>query len=218
MIRPYYEHAGITIYNADCRDILSELAGIDAVITDPPYGCSYRQGGGEGCKPKWRKRHVNIPIAGDAAPFDPSCLLHFPVVVLFGANNFADRLPASRGWVYWDKKPDLGANDFGDGELVWTNQDRVIRGFRHRWAGVIRSSQNGERVWHPTEKPVALMRWLIEDYATSAECILDPFMGSGTTLVAAKQLGRRAIGIEIEEKYCEIAVGRLSQEVMALGV
>jgi DNA modification methylase len=211
-MRPYYQDAYVTIYHGDCRDILSKL-DVDALITDPPYGVNYRQGHGEGRKPKWRKKHIDVAIYGDSEPFDPIPFLNYPIIILFGANNFASKLPDSRGWIFWDKRPDIGSCDFGDGELIWTNLDRVVRGFRHRWSGVVRQSENGEPVYHPTQKPMALMRWLIE-YAGLPNLILDPFMGSGSTLRAAKDLGRKAIGIEIEEKYCEIAAKRMAQEVL----
>ena len=202
------------VITGDCLEVLRGLdaGSVDAVITDPPYGISYRQGSdAKNGKGKWQKRHVDVPIAGDDKPFDPRPFLPFPVVVLFGANNYADNLPPSRGWLFWDKKPDLGSNDFADGELIWTNQDAVVRGFRHRWSGVIRASENGERSHHPTQKPVALMAWIIEKYTRPGDLILDPFCGSGTTGVACVQTGRRFIGIEIDPGYADIARTRIAK-------
>jgi site-specific DNA-methyltransferase (adenine-specific) len=112
----------------------------------------------------------------------------------------------------WDKRDGLTSNDFADCELIYTNLSGVARLFSHRWSGALRDSERGEARVHPTQKPLVLMRWLIE--LTVAETILDPYMGSGTTLRAAKDLGRKAIGIEIEERYCEIAANRLRQEVL----
>ena len=195
-----------TLYLGDCLEILPTLPKVDAVITDPPYGIRYRQGSGGGRK--WHKKHVNVAILGDDRPFDPSPFLGFSTLILFGANNYANKLPASRGWIFWDKRPDIGSCDFADGELIWTNLDQVVRGFRHRWSGVIRDSQNGEQVNHPTEKPIALMRWCIEQ-AGHPQTILDPYMGSGTTGVAAVQMGRQFIGIEKEPKYFDIACRRI---------
>lgn len=213
-----------TLWQGDCLELLPTLTGINAVISDPPYGINYRQGGdppsirptSDKAGQKWYKRHVDAPIHGDNMPFDPEPFLGFPVVVLFGANNFADRLPASRGWIFWDKKPDLGSNDFGDGELIWTNQSRVVRGFRHRWAGVIRDSENGEQSYHPTQKPITLMRWIIEQYTQPGDTVLDPYMGSGTTGVACIKTGRNFIGCEIDPGYFAIAQKRISEAAMQL--
>ena len=203
----------------DCREWIDTVSA-DACISDPPYGIKYKQGGDRRILTKGSKRHVNVAIIGDDKPFDPAPLLRFPVVVLFGANNYADKLPASRGWVFWDKKPDLGSNDFGDGELIWTNQSHVIRGYRHRWAGVIRDSENGQRSWHPTQKPVALMTYLIERYTMPGDTVVDPYMGSGGTGVACVRTGRNFIGGEIDPTYFAIAQKRIeqaqSQMVMAL--
>lgn len=101
--------------------------------------------------------------------------------------------------------------DFADGELIWTNQDRPIRKFNHHWRGVIRASENGEKHYHPTQKPVALMVWLLEQYTGTGATILDPFMGSGTTGVACVQTGRNFIGIEIAKTYFDIAKARIEK-------
>jgi DNA modification methylase len=106
-----------------------------------------------------------------------------------------------------------GSNDFADCELAWTNLPQAVRLKNHQWNGMIRVGK--ENRFHPTQKPRDVMRWCIE--FTTGIAILDPFMGSGTTLVAAKALGRNAIGIEIEEEYCKIAVDRLSQGVLDFG-
>jgi DNA modification methylase len=111
----------------------------------------------------------------------------------------------------WNKK--TGNNTYADGELAFTNTVGTMRIFNHQWCGAFKDSERGLRAIHPTQKPVQLMEWCIK-LCSLANTILDPFMGSGTTLVAAKQLNRKAIGIEIEEKYCEIAVKRLQQSVL----
>jgi site-specific DNA-methyltransferase (adenine-specific) len=214
MARPYYDDGRVTIYHGDSREI-APLVTADVLVTDPPYGISYSPS--ENSSKAWgRKTFVgeNV-VVGDGEPFDPSLCLRFPSVVLFGANHYADKLPPSPAWLVWDKRDGMTSNDFADCELVWTNLPGVARVFRHQWNGALRASERGEPRLHPTQKPLILMRWVL------ARCpdgvILDPYMGSGTTLRAAKDLGRRAIGIELEERYCEIAARRMGQEVLDLG-
>ncbi len=210
---PYYDDGAVTIYHGDCREI---LPGIEAavLVTDPPYGIRYSPSENSG-KAWGNKTFVGTSVvAGDDEPFDPRPLLRFPAVVLFGANHYADKLPPSPSWLVWDKRDGLTSNDFADCELVWTNLPGVARLFSHRWSGAMRASEHGEPRLHPTQKPLILMRWLLARCPSGL--IVDPFMGSGTTLRAAKDLGRKAIGIEIEERYCEIAARRCAQEVLDL--
>ena len=214
MVQPYYhdERAGITIYHGNAREIVPCLSGVDAVVTDPPYGIRYSPSQNSG-KAWGAKTFVgSTVVAGDGEAFDPTFLLRFPRLVLFGANHYADKLPPSSQWIVWDKRDGLTSNDFADCELIYTNGSGVARLFSHRWSGALRDSEKGEPRVHPTQKPLVLMRWIIEPL--EAQTVLDPFMGSGTTLRAAKDLGRRGIGIEIEERYCEIAAKRLAQEVL----
>jgi site-specific DNA-methyltransferase (adenine-specific)/modification methylase len=220
-MKPYYEDtkAGIVIYNADCRDVLPELPSVDLVLTDPPYGINYSPGaGGKGWAPNGKVWTGKTLVKGDAEPFNPAPFLGYRRVILWGGNHYADRLPSSPTWIVWHKRwfnEPLTGTDFADCEIAWSNIGGPARVYRHEWNGLLRDSERGEH-HHPTQKPVALMRWCIERFAPDAQTILDPFMGSGTTLRAAKDLGRKAIGIEIEERYCEIAAKRLSQEVLAL--
>jgi site-specific DNA-methyltransferase (adenine-specific) len=210
---PYYQDEYVTIYHGDCREILPTLPPVAFVLTDPPYGIAYSPStGGRGWGGKdydLRKKFSGKNIVyGDAEPFDPAFLLNFPRVVLFGANHYADKLPASSGWIVWDKQCSDKSINFADCEMAWTNIKTPARMFRHVWDGVRKDSEVGESRMHPTQKPLALMVWVLCRYAEEDDVVLDPFMGSGTTLRAAKDLGRRAIGIEIEEKYCEIAAKR----------
>lgn len=229
-MKPYYDHAGITIYLGDCREILPQLPACDLLLCDSPYGSGLSVDYAEKFQPGksqwWQNsdrhlstRHHSKHIFGDTEPFDPSHLLKHPanVHVLWGANWYANRLPDSGGWWVWDKRNgqrDVTESDWpmGEGELAWTDKGKGVRIFRHTWFGLIRDSERGKHL-HPTQKPVALMVWCIERSGTSG-LILDPYMGSGPVLEAAKMLGRKAIGIEIEECYCEKAAKRLSQEVM----
>ena len=208
---PYYSDDLVTIYNSDCREWMPEA---DVIVTDPPYGMAYRHGARKG---GLRFGQDEQAIVGDFEPFDPAFLLdHGLPTVLFGANHFVDRLPAARGWLVWDKRDGTASNDQSDAELAWTNVLSVARVYSARWSGahrVGRERRDGRD--HPNQKPVALMAWVLG--FMPAGTVLDPFMGSGSTLVAAKEAGRRAIGIEIEERYCEIAANRCRQEVLGLG-
>ena len=194
---------------ADCRDVLGQIPadGIDAVITDPPYGIaldtSYK---------KFNSAIAYRPVCGDDQPFDPAPLLRFrsrPMIV-WGGNCFADGLPAQTGWLAWVK---IGKNHArirqAEMELAWTNFIRRSQAFRFTWIGAYKEGHT-QRLHHPTQKPIELMRWCIS-LVPDAQVILDPYAGSGTTLVAAKQLGRTYIGIEIDPDYCRIAEDRLAQ-------
>jgi DNA modification methylase len=221
-LTPYYDHAGCTIYHGDCLEILPALGPVDAVVADPPYGITHRANvkSKRGSIPVLAQYHATV--TGDGVPFDPSPLLSVGCQhILWGANHYASRLPDSAGWLVWLKQADpfIGRLTFSDCELAWSNVGGAARVFKLIWGGIMRQGEGslgraGRRL-HPTQKPVELMRWCIEK---TKGLILDPYMGSGTTLRAAKDLGRKAIGIEIEERYCEIAAKRLAQEVLPLEV
>lgn len=214
-MKPYYQHQGITIYHGDNRKILPTLGKVDLVLTDPPYGVNMDQGfqgfGGFG-EPIARRQYPDTWDSERPSKEVFNLILEKgEVVLIFGGNFFADLLPQSKHWLVWDKKNTMPT--FGDAELVWTNVDRnSIKIIEREYNGLI--GKESER-FHPTQKPLNLITHLISTYTN--ETILDPFMGSGTTLRAAKDLNRQAIGIEIEEKYCEIAAKRLSQEVFDFG-
>ena len=131
--------------------------------------------------------------------------------IIFGFNNFMNILPPSRNIIVWDKKCKNDWEDnFSDCELAWVSKDGLPRVFRHLWMGALRASEkeSGNRR-HPTQKPVVLMKWIVEKYSKQGFTILDPFMGSGTTGVACAELHRNFIGIEISEKYFNIAKRRI---------
>ena len=206
MPRPYYDHAGITIYHGDCREILPHLPPVDLVLTDPPYGISEKWKGGSGHGWGNADREKFTRNAWDKEP--PSRELIDLVIskgrqaILWGGNYF--QLSPSRCWLVWNK-PERGFT-LAEAELAWTNADALTR--------VCDCPRRDSEKAHPTQKPLKLIHWcLLQSWSIDSRSILDPFMGSGTTLRAAKDLGRKAIGIEIEEKYCEIAAKRLSQEV-----
>ena len=201
--KPYYDDGnGIVIYHGDCREILPHLEPVDLVLTDPPYGIGERmQGGTWGMSEKYEDMR-----RWDVLP-DPATIAEIvgkaAVSILWGGNYFG--LSPSRCWLVWDKQN--AVNTTAACELAWTNLDRPVR--RFSWPVGVHAHG------HPTEKPLELIKWAIEESRTFGT-ILDPFMGSGTTLRAAKDLGRKAIGIEIEERYVEIAIKRLQQEVLPL--
>ena len=198
------------LYLGDCREILPTLERVDAVVTDPPYGMKWdgkvsvgKNGNGATGA---RAKHYGVTIAEDDQPFDPSPFLCFPSVVLFGANHFGARLPIGTTLV-WVKRLDAGFGSFlSDGEVAWEKGGHGVYAFRDTSL----MSETHQRA-HPTQKPVELMRWCIERQGADAQTILDPFMGSGTTGVAALKLGRKFIGIEIEPKYFEIACKRIEE-------
>lgn len=212
-MRPYYEDtaSGITIYHGDCREVLSAISG-DVLITDPPYGIDYRT------PPSAKRPKSNWSLLGDTEKFDPAHLLHWKRAVIFGANHFGDRLPASPGWIVWDKRDGMSSNDQSDAELAWTNILGSVRTVRCRWngGGSLLAENGPARAIHPTQKPVKLLRAIVALVTLPGEIVVDPYMGTGTTLRAAKDLGRRAIGIELDEAYCAIAAKRLRQAVLPL--
>lgn len=195
------------IYHGDCRAILPSLQKVDLLLTDPPYGIASVWQGGFSSKHGWGKAKAESELRNqwDAEP--PSAetinllLLMARDCCIWGGNYF--HLPISRGWLIWNK-PERGFS-LSEAEMAWTNKDSVIRVFDGNRSDVGRE--------HPTQKTLAVMKWSICQFA-DVQTILDPFLGSGTTLRAAKDLGRKAIGIEIEERYCEIAAERLRQGVL----
>lgn len=202
-----------TLYLGDCLEVLPTLGSVDAVVTDPPYGIGFSHGGGDvkgiggG---KYATRLANKPIAGDDRPFDPGPWLDVAEsTILWGANHFADSLPPSSAWLVWDKRAaSKHCKDFADCELAWASLKGVARVFRHQWDGMMKASERGVPRVHPTQKPIELMRWCL-GFLPDAQTILDPFMGSGTTLVAATQLGRNSIGVELDPDYFDIACKRV---------
>jgi site-specific DNA-methyltransferase (adenine-specific) len=221
-ITPYYQDDHATIYHGDSLEIMPEV-DFDVIVTDPPYGInldtnySTLKGSGRFRDGVDGKEHPRV--IGDDQPFDPAIFGDTPIA-MFGANHYATRLPETCTWHIWDKRENLGSNMLADAEMwVTTWMSGPTRIFRHKWLGYMRpAGRTGDGFHHPTAKPLALMRHIIGEERTPPGVVLDPFMGSGTTLRAAKDLGRHSIGIELEEKYCEIAATRLGQEVLDLGI
>jgi DNA modification methylase len=219
-VKPYYEHGGVVIYHGDCREVLPSLGTFDLVLTDPPYGLGIetRNAARDGRPYDRRARAVDhLPVAGDDAPFDPSLTLALSSAqILWGANNYASRLPDTAFWLVWDRKCGRAADsNITEAELaaVIGHRFKTVRVLRHMWAGYQRASEISEGSLHPTQKPVALMAWCL-GFFPEAKTVVDPYMGSGPVARACKDAGKRYVGIEIEERYCEIAAKRLAQEVL----
>jgi site-specific DNA-methyltransferase (adenine-specific) len=230
-MKPYYDEDGITIYHGDCRDVLSDLPQVDLLITDPPYGVNWQSG--------YRHRKFDC-IEGDKPEDEMAILesLRLALMILknrrhlyiFGNLNLATLQITSTCELIWDK----GRMGMGDVALPWAPQHETItfgvyvdssydrkseRGnlsARLRKGSIISVQRlDGNVYQHPTEKPILLLRQLIESSSVIGELVLDPFMGVGSTLVAARIEGRKAIGIEIEERYCETAAKRLAQRCLS---
>ena len=216
-MKPYYQDKHCTIYHGDCREILPTLEPVDLVLTDPPYGIGEAAGANKSRGKLATSKDYGV-ATWDNERIDKvtirACIAAGRHAIIFGGNYYTDFLPQNTCWLIWDKEN--GESDFADCEIAWTNLPGAVRRIRHMWNGMLR--KGNETRYHPTQKPTHVITWCISkaDEKTKQEVgtILDPFLGSGTTLRAAKDLGRKAIGIEIEEKYCEIAAKRLRQEVL----
>jgi site-specific DNA-methyltransferase (adenine-specific)/modification methylase len=219
---PYYDRDGITIYHGDCREVLPTIdpATVALVIADPPYGIALDTANRSRKRGALAAANDYASVVADDEPFDPSHLFRFRRLMLFGANHYAERLPASASWLVWNKTAGLrsdrpiGFNDNADAELIWTNLGGPVRILGHQWIGLMKATERGESRVHPTQKPVALVRWLIEHYTKPGDLILDPYMGSGTTPRACADSGRRCIAVDVVREYCRVAVRRLAQQVL----
>jgi site-specific DNA-methyltransferase (adenine-specific) len=210
-IKPYYDEDGIVIYHGDCKDILPTLDKVEIVIMDPPYGMNFVSN-------HRNEKHDKIE-GDDSLPIETiKTCIDFATHAVYSFcrwDNIGD-MPPPKSVLVWVK------NNWSMGDLKHEHgrqweaicfYNKENHEFIKRIPDVIKADRTGNNL-HPTEKPVKLIQKIIG--ANIGGTILDPFMGSGTTLVAAKNLGRKCIGIELEEKYCEIAVNRLAQGVLAI--
>jgi site-specific DNA-methyltransferase (adenine-specific) len=198
---PYYQDESCVICNADCKQVLPFLPRFDLLLTDPPYGLGDRMKGGTwGCFEKY-----NVMRTWDQETPPPEIIEKSIDMcgesIVWGGNYF--QLPAARCYLIWDKSNAVPT--MASAELAWTSFDKPVRTFR----GKVGQHTTG----HPTQKPEELFRWCLS-FAPEAKTVLDPWLGSGTTLVAAKLEGRYAVGIEINTDYCASAVERLRQKVL----
>lgn len=202
------------------EDVAKLMGGekADLILTDPPYGINIVKVGGDG-KTKFGKvggdgkvkANYYSPIEGDDKEFDPRFLLNLAdKIMIFGGNYYANLLPNSRCWLVWDKERNEGVT-FADCELIWTNFDKVAKIYRCRWDGLMydRKAEDTKSRIHPTQKPIKLLKDLLNDFTKKDDIVLDLFLGSGSTMVAAHQTGRRAYGCEIDEKYCSVIIERM---------
>lgn len=209
----------LRLIHGDCRKIEVKA---DAVISDPPYGIKYRRPGRSRNDILSKRNFVNRSIVGDDIPFDPSPWLSFPQVAFTGAQFFYDRLPSGGMFHVWDKRENMPEIDQADADLVWiktpTGRSKSMRVLHLKWRGMIKADGKRKRkALHPTQKPVNLMKWIIGlCRLPPGAVILDPYMGSGSTGVAALELGFRFVGIEIEDDFYRVAVQRLKNKRVPL--
>lgn len=228
-MRPYFEQGGIRIFHGRWEEVWPTLSikheEVDLLWADPPYGVKEKterttrtHKKGSPHRRHGAKGRTWPAIIGDDVPFAPDPLLKFPRSVLWGANHYADRLPPSPAWFFWDKKVDTTPDDNADGELAWTNLEDPARKFSFLWRGFMRAS-GGAAPLHPTEKPPELATWGFQRAKLKpGDLVFSPYMGSGPEARAAMDMGLRFIGCEVVEQYCEAAANRLRQQAFNLGV
>lgn len=213
------------LFLGNCHDIMPLIQKIDMLVTDQPYGMNYKinarswnNEGLDGLKPFQMAKRAGI--VGDDKPFDPTPFLGFPKVAFFGANKCSHVLPAGGRWIVWDKRRDSTPDSHSDCELIWTNSPGADRIHRQKWRGIVREGEENtarSKKLHPNQKPVALMTFVLEQIgAKPGDVVLDPFMGSGSTGVAALRMGMRFVGIELDQNHFDTAVTRIKAEQNAL--
>ena len=196
---------GVSVRLSDCMDVMAEYPDkhFDLAIVDPPYGIG--EDGGK-CRTRGSKRTNGTSKNWDKETPPTEYFDELRRVsrnqIIWGGNYFTDKIPPSRCWIYWQK--DMGG-DFADGELAWTSFDRVVKQWRKR-------SETFGRI-HPTQKPVKLYRWLLENYAKPGQRILDTHLGSGSSAIACAQFGCEMTGCEIDSEYFADAVERIGREL-----
>ena len=210
----------VKLYLGDCLEVMKSIPdkSVDAVITDPPYGMSWDgnvRRGKNGTGSRIPSKFHNVTICGDDKPFDPTPFLKFDKCVMWGFHHFSNKLP-NGSVLIWLKRYDTGFNTFlSDADLAWSKGGEGVYCFRD-----LSLQGESKNKLHPTQKPLPLMRWVIERTTSEGDTILDPFMGSGTTGVACVQTGRNFIGVEIDPKYYAIAEKRIkdAQQQMRLSL
>jgi len=218
-MNPYFQDEYVTIYHGDCRELLDEMPRVDLVLTDPPYGVQLRNNG----RVNNRRSQRHFDIVGDHSQELGQYVIDWAANQEIAVIAFANPMMAWEGhwrqWLVWNKGPAVGGG--GDRGKCWKQTWELIQVARtpelqgNRDSAVLNFYATPQlSAEHVAAKPLALIRYLLAK--VNARLVLDPFMGSGTTLRAAKDSGVRAIGIEIEERYCEIAARRMAQQVLPI--
>lgn len=203
--------------NIDQIKILLNGVTPDLAINDPPYGVAIVANNGKVGGDNLAKNGVYAPIEGDETTqtaidsYHACVALAIPNLIFWGGNYYAEALPPSACWLVWDKRDGIASNNFADVELAWTNSPSAARLFKHLWSGMIKASEHGQPRVHPTQKPVALYQWILTDIRPESKTILDLFGGSGSSIVAAEQMGRKMFMMEKSEKYCDIIIARMKK-------
>ena len=187
-------------------------AEADMVFTDPPYGINIVNSQGKVGAPRLAKNRTYKPVKNDDST--DTAARNFEVLktlcsrmIIWGGNYFLQFLPPSDGWIVWDKRVDMNSNNFADGEMAWCSFHTPLRIYHQLWNGMIREGEHENRV-HPTQKPVRMLSEVLRDFSGEADNILDCFGGSGSTLIACEQTGRRCYMMEYDEHYCDVIIAR----------
>lgn len=204
------------IHNIDCLEYMKTLPDnyFDLVITDPPYGINIAKNGTVGGEKLAKVKDYGKCEWDSEIPskeiFDQIKRVSKHQII-FGGNYFIQYLENSPCWIVWDKD---NTGNFADCELAWTNFSTAVRKFKYRWNGMLQGNMglHKDKREHPTQKPVALGRWLLDNYAKEGDKIFDPFSGSGSFLLACKQKGLDFVGCEVNKKYVEIINKRLREQ------
>lgn len=205
-----------TLYLGDCMEVLPTLDRVDSVITDPPYGIGFKHSGKSSGVPNRRTQPTSrsTVIIGDDAEFDPMPWCIADSLLFFGADHFRSRLPGGGRFLVWDKTGGgkTPETTFSDSEFIWTSKGSPQNIFHYMWKGVLQDGEKGERRYHLSQKPLALMRWAIRQAKVPPGGVIsDPYMGSGSTGVAALQMGYRFVGVEIDRSNFDTACRRIEQ-------
>jgi len=213
---------GVTLYLGDCMDIAPTLEGVDAIISDPPYGMKWNTDSTRfsgGARKRDDGRDDWGAIHGDAEPFEPERWLKYPKCVMWGANHYAKKLPLGTTLVWIKKDEHQWGKFLSDAEIAWMKSGRGVYVKRIPWNPPARAIDAGGvtlqlKGIHPTQKPVALMAWCMDKAKVAGGAtVLDPYMGSGSTIIAAIRTGRNAIGIEKDPNYFKVALDRIQHEL-----
>ena len=209
----------IRAYNSDCMEAMAQMKDnqFDLAIVDPPYGIgeSNKQRKNTPCK-RWKAAKNNIPYEKKEWDKNIPDEFYFKEImriskdqIIWGANYMTEYLPSRMGWIFWDKKN--GDTDFSDGELAWTSFNKALRKFEWMWSGF--KKQRPEDRIHPTQKPVALYKWLLKNYAKEGDTILDTHLGSGSSRIAAHDMGFDFTGYEIDKDYFDAQEKRFANHI-----